>query len=558
MKINKWVTSGLVLAAGLVTLAGCAGGKEKAETNSDGDIIIRIGRQTAPNSKLPEGDSYSDNAYTRLIKKELGVELESSFEANGDDYNRQVSLAIASGDLPDVMIVGSRDELQEMVDNDLVEDMTDVFEKYASKNIKEVFQSFDNIQLESATFDDKLMAIPSTSYDFGPNMVWMRQDWLDTLGIELDEDNNNAITLEELKETAQAFKKNDPGKTGKTQGLALAYWLSSGNHGGSAYTGTPIMNAFGTFPKTYIQDENGKMIYGSNTKEMKEALSYIKDLYDEGLLDPQFGTRTYEDINAMMINGEVGIIPGPWHMPDWGLIQAKQTNPEATFTPFAIENVSGDGKINALSNPGTGQYIVVRKGFAHPEKIVEMINLIDDKVANSENMEEEFPEIYDYSKLDVDGTVKPFNVIFIKANSEIEDAMLASKAALGEVPIEDLTNFSIKDNATKIKAYMDDEKGADPVVWTRYASRYLAENNVMGLTRENNLLTEVTPPRFNKIEANERNGAQLGKLEEETFIKYITGEESLDTFDKYVETWNKQGGTEVLAEMQSIIDEQDK
>ena len=75
----------------------------------------------------------------------------------------------------------------------------------------------------------------------------------------------------------------------------------------------------------------------------------------------------------MMINGEIGIIPGPWHMPDWGLIQAKQTHPEADFVPFAIENESGDGKINALSTPGTGQYIVVKKGFEHPEKIAELV-----------------------------------------------------------------------------------------------------------------------------------------------------------------------------------------
>jgi putative aldouronate transport system substrate-binding protein len=554
MKLGKRLATGVLLFSVPILLTACSG-NERPETNENGDTIIRIGRQTAPNPKLPEGDSYSDNAYTRLIQEELGIELESVFEAHGDDYNRQVSLAIASGDLPDVMLVGSRDELQEMVDNDLVEDMTDVFEETASANLKDIYKSFDDIQLEAATFDGRLMAIPSTSYDFGPNMVWMRQDWLDKLGIELDKDGNNAITLDELKDTAKAFKEQDPGNTGKTQGLALAYWLSSGNHGGSAYTGTPIMNAFGAFPKSYIKDEQGKMIYGSNTQGMKESLQFIKELYDEGILDPQFGTRTYEEINAMMINGELGVIPGPWHMPDWGLIQAKQTNPEAIFAPFAIENASGDGKINALSSPGTGQYIVVRKGFKHPEKIIEMINLIDDKVANSTNMEEEFPEIYEYSKLDVDGTVKPFNVIFIKANSEIEDAMLASKAALGEIPMEELSNFSLRDNAEKIKAYMDDPN-VDPVVWTRYASRYLAENNVMGLAREKDLLTEITPPRFNKIEANERNGAQLGKLEEETFIKYITGEESLDNFDQYIEKWHSQGGTEVLAEMQAIVDEQ--
>lgn len=75
--------------------------------------------------------------------------------------------------------------------------------------------------------------------------------------------------------------------------------------------------------------------------------------------------------------------------------------------------------------------------------------------------------------------------------------------------------------------------------------------------REQGLLNEVKPPRFDTIEANERNGAQVGKLEEETFIKFITGEESLDNFETYVDTWNNQGGAAILAEMQEVVDARD-
>lgn len=86
----------------------------RSKTNENGgDTVITIGRQTAPNSWTIEGDSYSNNVYTRLIQ-ERGIELESAFEAHGEDYDRQVLLAIASGELPDTMIVGSRDELEEI------------------------------------------------------------------------------------------------------------------------------------------------------------------------------------------------------------------------------------------------------------------------------------------------------------------------------------------------------------------------------------------------------------------------------------------------------------
>ena len=553
---KKKILSSLLLTLPLI-LAAC-GGNDEPVVNADGNTVITIGRQTAPNPKLPEGDTYSDNAYTRLIKDKLNIQLESAFEAHGEDYSRQVSLAIASGEIPDTMLVGSRDELEELVDNDLIEDLTEVFEEHGSEQLKDVYASFDNIQLEAATFDDRLMGLPSTSDDFGPNLVWIRKDWLDKLNIELDKDGNNAITLDELKNTAIALKENDPAGTGKPVGAALAYWLSSSGHGGTAYTGTAIMNAFGAYPKSYLQDEDGKMYYGSNTKEMKASLEYLKGWFDEGLLDPQFGTRTYDDIHAMMINGEYGIIPGPWHMPDWGLIQAKQSNPEADFIPYALENENGDGKVNGLAIRGSGQYIVVRKGFKDVEKIMNMVNLIYADVANSENLEEEYPEIYEYSQKDVDGTVKPYNVIFLNAYSEIDDAVEASRAATGEANIDDISSFFIKDNALKIKEYLANPKEADPVNWTRYASRYLAVDQVMNGVRENEILHEEFPPRFNTIEANERNGAQVGKLEEEMFIKFVTGAESLDKFDEYVANWNKQGGEAILAEMQTVVDERGK
>ncbi|WP_022797037.1 extracellular solute-binding protein [Bavariicoccus seileri] len=552
--MHKFLTGSLVLGSALL-LTACGGNEPKeAEKDADGNIIMTVGQQTQPNSKLPEGDSYGDNAYRRLVKEKLGVDIQSAFEANGDDFTRQVSLAIASGDLPDLMVV-SRDEMEELADNDLIADLTDVYDEYASDGIKEIYKSFDNVQIDSAKIDDRIMALPGTANDFGPNLVWIRQDWLDNLGIKLDEDGNHAITLDELKSTAQTFKEKDAGGSGKTQGLAFANWLTGDSHGGSAYTATAIFNALGSYPKNYLVGDDGKLEYGSNTEETKESLAYVKQLFDDKILDDQFGTRTYDDINAMMINGELGIVPGPWHLPDWALVQARTSNPEATFTPFAIE--SSDGKVNGVSKPGVGGYVVVSKDFAHPELVVKMINLLFDDVANSKDMEKEYPEIYEYAQKAVDGSVRPVNIEMFKNLSEISDAVEASEAAEGETSIDDISSFTVKNNSNKIKAYLDDPTGSDPTDWAVYASRLLAVDHVMDGVRQAGIYNEITPfVTFETIKASERNGAQIGKLEEETFIKYVTGEESLDNFDKYVDTWDSQGGQAILEEMQKLADDQ--
>ncbi|MEG0292939.1 ABC transporter [Enterococcus sp.] len=551
-KWKKTLFSSLLFSLPFVLAACGGGGAKEAPVNADGNTIVKLGQQTAPNSKLPKGDTYSDNAYRRLMKKELGIELESAFEAHGDDYGRQVSLAIASGEIPDIMAV-SREELEELADNDLIADLSEVYEEFASDHIKEIYNSFDKVQLDAATVDGQLMGIPGTANDFGPNMVWIRQDWLDNLNIQLDTDKNNAITLKELEDTAKTFKEKDASGTGKTQGLAIAHWLSSDNHGGSAYTASAIFNVFDAFPKTHIKDSNGKLVYGSNTPETKETLVQLNKWFEEGLLDPQFGTRTYDDIHAMMVNGELGIVPGPWHMSDWGLVQAKASNPDAQFTPFAIEN--DEGIVNGVSKPGVGSFIVVRKDFEKPEVAVQMTNLLFDEIPNSEDMATEFPEIYEYTQLAVDGSVRPINIELFKNLSEIDDAVIASQAALGETNMDDISSFIVKNNAEKIKAYLDNPEGADTTDWAVYASRYLAVNNVMGGVREQGNFNEINPIAiFESVKAAERNGAQIGKLEEGQFIKFVTGEESLDNFDKYVKTWEEQGGKAILEEMQTIVD----
>lgn len=48
--------------------------------------------------------------------------------------------------------------------------------------------------------------------------------------------------------------------------------------------------------------------------------------------------------------------------------------------------------------------------------------------------------------------------------------------------------------------------------------------------------------------------ANLEKLETETLMKIITGEESIDSFDKFVETWKGMGGEQIIEEVRADIE----
>lgn len=124
--------AGLALAGAVAALAGCTSKNvddrppvaavEGPLGAYEETLVCGMGRSTIANPKFPQDDSYEDNAYTRYLKDVLNVQVVDDFEANGADYDRQVSLSVAAGELPDVMKVGSKDLLDELVENDLVAD----------------------------------------------------------------------------------------------------------------------------------------------------------------------------------------------------------------------------------------------------------------------------------------------------------------------------------------------------------------------------------------------------------------------------------------------------
>ena len=548
---KKKLISGIMLGAAVLAFAACGKKDDNAETTTDGKTIITLGRQTAVDPKLPKGDTYNSNAYTRAVDKKFNIKIKDKFEANGDDYKRQVSLAIASGDIPDMMVV-SRDEMKELYDNDLIEDMTDVYKDTGSKAIKDAYESYKNRPIEDGTFDKKLMGLPATAGDLGPSLFWVRDDWTQKLGIKLDADGNGAITIDELHDLAKTFAEKNPGGTAKNTGIAIAPTVVSGSYGGSGYSAMGIGDAIGSHPGFWLKGADGKIINGTVTKETKDTLTLLNSWYKEGILDKQFGTRTWDDISAMMVNGETGIISGPWHIPDWNLFQAKEKNKDVSFKAYALENAQG--KVETILNNPTGNFVVVRKGFKKPELAMKIINFIYDDMRNSPTAATDYPEIAAYHASAVDGSTRPFN-IEINPATELLDTVSDAKAVLdGQKTENDVKYPDTRSLIKTLQTYSKDPAAAKSTDWATYTSRIFGVNDVLVKVRNEGLLTEIDSPFFGNTKTLEEKGADMDKLREETFMKMITGAKPLSDFDNFVKQWHKQGGTQVTQEVQKAVD----
>lgn len=547
---------GLSIAASMtLALTACGGNSDdnqEAVKSAKGalgayeeNISCTVGRSTIANPKFPDGDTYEDNAYTRYLKERLNVEIKDEFEANGEDYDRQVSLAIASGELPDIMRVGTKDILDELVENDLVEDLSDVYEEYASDKIKEIYDSYDGRCLETATYDGKLMAMPGTNLDSAPCEVFIRQDWLDKLGMDIDKDKDKCLTVDELEDVAKAFLEKDPGETGNPVGLAFVPTLVSGDYSGSGYTMNAIASAYEAFPGTWLADENGTIYNGSTSEGMKQALKQMSDWFQEGVVDPQFGTRTWDDITALLTNEQLGIAFGPWHIPDWLLNNVRSMNPSADFSVFTIADA--DGKVNVTHSNANAGYMVVRKGYSNPEILIKMANLFFDDIVNNKNLEKDAPEVSTYVKT-VDNSAKPFQVEINAYTSLLDDYSDIQNCVNGQISIDEVRTAESKTIVESVNRYLNQPENADVTDWSKYTSRMGGIELIRSLT-EKEQFEWFSPVFFDTTETMKTNSADLDKLQEETFVAIVTGAKPIDEFDSFVKEWKTRGGEQIIKEI---------
>ena len=515
-----------------------------SEASSERDTIqVSVGRQTLQNVTFPDGDTYEDNAYIRMAENKLNIDITDEFEAYGDDYDRQVSLALSAGDIPDMMKVVSLDELKELYENDLIADLTQVYDEYASDYLKSLYDSYDGRAIANVTLDGQMMALPGTNGDSGPSIVWIRSDWMDQLGMNIDEDQDGCITIEDVEMIAKEFMAKNPENAENVVGVAFAPWLTSGDPDGT-FSMNSIAYALGAFPKTWME-KDGYVTYGSITGEMKQALAVAAGWFQDGILDPQVGTRTWDDITALLANGQCGITFGTWHIPDWLLNNVYALNNNATFEAYTLADANG--KVNCKHNDATAGYIVVNKDFEHPEIAIQIANLFYDDLKTSKELLENYPEVAAYVKDGVDGSSRPFNIEVNSYTSLLDDYGELERCLNGEITIDEVKSAEERSNATNISAYL--EGNVDATNWSKYHSRTKGVELLQTLT-ENNQFNWLTPIFPQTTPTMETNLANLEKLEEESFIKMVTGEIDVESgFDQFVTSWNDQGGAQIIKEI---------
>lgn len=507
-------------------------------------VTVEIVQSINPTITMPEGDSATDNYYTRFIKDNMNIDISVKWSASSSDYNEKLNLAIAANDIPDILVVNEQ-QFRKLAQSDMLEDLTDYYDTYACDIIKQNIDSTDGKALENATYDGKLLALPSVQVEAdGYVLMWIRQDWLDELGLEAP------TTIEELETVAKAFVDNKMGGentigiVGPTiNGAVYNTFLSTNNLNNL----DGIFQAYQAYPGYWVQDEEGKAVYGSTTEQTKEALAELNKMYEDGILDQELGVL--KDADEAWKSGKVGILFSPW----WHGYNVKDgiaNEPDMEWKAYAAP-LAADGQWYAKLAGVGGSYCVVRKGYEHPEAAFLLNNYLR---VNEGTFQ---------SETDLDLSYYPGRVVIAPLDENTYSVQALNAEMKGEeVPEFDPLNYKLlqADLAALpdcLEAPYDDmsiEKwNTDNTNFGRLYSLLMGSSAVEKASTEG-IVNKVYSITYTQTETMERKWTNLKKKEDETFLKIIIGEEPIEAFDTFVEEWNAEGGAEITEEVQALTE----
>lgn len=488
----------------------------------------------ANNSNLPKGNTYEDNAYTRYLREMLNIQNESVYMEREERYDEYVNILVKDHTLPDVLVVSDRETLRELVENDLVEDLTDVYEACASPRIKEMYDSYGGELLEGGMFDGRLMAIPETVIDHGPCLLWLRKDWMEELGLA------EPKSLEEAFDIIEEFRKNRMGAEPGEEPIGLLCDTSLVGTTSTNYYVEPVFDSFGAFPQRWIMDEQGGVVYGSVTGETKEALGYLNQLYKRGILDTDFALRAQNNLRDIVVEGKCGAFFGLWWTPNNPLMDTHDRDGTAEWEPYYLtgDALNGSQRFTTFRD---NKYVVVRKAYEHPEIVMKIISVLFDYTRYEAK---DADEVNSYFALNVDPTARPLviNVDYYEATYKVTENI--RKALAGEISVNSLSAIE--------KSYYDacsnylEGRNVTAEDWAAYKSRISA----VGLLIDGNYKPPVR--KYLEDTAGEIPEA-LKTLEKNTFIQIIMGKKPLNYFDEFVELWYEQGGEELTEQVRADV-----
>ena len=297
---------GLMTGSLLVGLYGCSATDNTVAVDTQQQEITRESLEpvtfTFYNADGLE-DTWTDPV-AQTITEKTGVTLKMDYPADSNDS--RIELMVATGEYPD--FVFAKGSVSALIRNDALIDMSDLIDEYGP-NIKKLYgDEYENLRYSSE--DPSIYQLCSDK---------VQEETLETSGTAqlqwaVLQENQYRVpyTLEEYTQMIRDYMEKYPMINGKpTIGISIVcsdwHWYTmlsnpSGYMNGSANNGQWI-----------VDDEKQEVYYKHAADGQKEYFKWLNEMYNEGILDPEFATQTHEDFVLKVAEGRVlGLLDEEW------------------------------------------------------------------------------------------------------------------------------------------------------------------------------------------------------------------------------------------------------
>jgi len=232
-----------------------------------------------------------------IIKEKLGIELKlTALPSNESDQDVKIQAAAAANNLPDLFMV-RRDVVSRLVPQGLLAPVDDLYAKMPTRTATH----YDEVSKGHARIGGVSYGLADPGSITKNEGLLIRKDWLDTLGLAIPK------TTEELLAVMRAFTFGDPDKNGRNDTWGYGAFQEINNF--EAWPGRrlePLFGAFGVDGTWSLKEANA----GLNVMkpEFYDAMVFLKQIADEGIIDPNWLSYKKDDFRAAWKQGRFGIM----------------------------------------------------------------------------------------------------------------------------------------------------------------------------------------------------------------------------------------------------------
>lgn len=419
----------------------------------------------------------------------------------GSDVLSMYSISVAAGDIADISIIPGFDHFQ-FVQQGIYLELEDLIEEHG-QNIKKVISNQKDWDL--LKYNGKQYAIPYINTPGKFNLI-ARKDWMDNLNIETPQ------TLDEFVDMARKFTFGDPDKNGRND----TYGITTQNDTDYVNAFMHIFGAFGIQPNFYsIKDD--VVIPDSISTEYKDAIELIARLYAEKVIDPEIFLHKQDQGRQKLVQGRSGSLSAWWSLVPQVLteqLKMKDINPNAEWVILPAP-IGSNGQSGLRSADTIQSSLAISKTSKNPVAAIRLLDFI----ATDEGW-----EITTYGLKGVHYTE------------------IGKRTAEGDKGFNEKWLDVMSQVIMNVEKQNNDWKENTPENW-----KYI--ESAMGYNLYRNDLYGIVTNEYNSIYP------EIQKIEEEWFIKFVTGDEPISKFGEYINQWKQKGGDRMV---QSMVDEYNK